>query len=165
MKTKTWFAALLTITSLVGLPSAASAGPAPQQQFLLNSAEGTTTTSVTATGVLNSVGEDITLDAAFKARRHGRFTVTSHEQFVFPAGALSVTLHVKGRETGDPAKCTSISTGSGTYDVTGGTQNFLAARGQGRFTFDSATVNQRDEHGECLDDDNVGVFFAKLHGT
>ena len=85
--------------------------------------------------------------------------------FVFPAGALNVTLHVKGRETGDPAKCTSISTGRGTYDVTGGTQHFLAAKGKGRFTFDSATVNQRDEHGQCLDDDNVGVFFAKLNGT
>ena len=115
--------------------------------------------------MFNGVGEDVTLDAAFKARQHGRFTVTSHERFDFPGGSLNVTLHVKGRETGDPAKCTSISTGRGTYDVTGGTQAFLVAKGEGRSTFDSAIVNQRDEHGQCLDDDNVGVFFAKLHGT
>lgn len=163
MKLKLVVSALVAVVGLLVGPEAALAAPSTNQQFFLNSPEGSTEVTVTAVGVFNGVGEDIVIDETFEEGKNGKFTFTGNDEFVFDEGRLFVSIDGRGRFEFNEETCSGSGTGRGTYDITGGKGLFKKAKGGGTFTFDFAFTGERVD-GECVEEESSGVFFAKLMG-
>lgn len=163
MKLRLIVGALVSVVSLLA-GSGAALAEHNTQEFLLNSPQGTETTTVTAVGVFNGVGEDVEVSGRFNEGRNGRFTFVARDKFVFDEGNLFVRIEGAGRILFNEETCAGRVSGRVSYRITGGTRIFGGARGSGTGTFDTAFVGE-NVNGECVEEEGSGVFFAELMGT
>ena len=163
MKLRLMVGALVTVVSLLA-GSGAALAEQNTQAFLLNSPQGSETTTVTAVGVFNGVGREEEVSSRFNEGRNGRFTFAIKDSFVFKEGNLFLSIRGAGRTVFNEETCAGRGSGRASYRITNGTGIFDDARGAGRATFDFAFIGEK-VNGECVEEDGSGVFFAKLLGT
>ena len=146
---------------LAGTSSPALAAEGGDQQFLLVVPEGTTKGDVVATGVFDGTGREKVVTEEFE--EDGTGTVVT--KFVFDEGKVFLTVEITSSTFEfDEETCAGSGTATGTYAITGGTGIFKKAKGGGEATAEFAFDEEKNDKGECVEDENSGVFFAKLVG-
>ncbi len=113
MKLRLIVGALVTVVSLLA-GSGAALAEHNTQEFLLNSPEGSTKTTVTAVGVFNGVGRDVVISDQFNEGSDGRFTFVSRDKFVFDEGRLFVRIEGAGRTAFNEETCSGRGSGRAT---------------------------------------------------
>ena len=139
---------MIAALSVVGLaPGTASSAPNTRQNFSITNDINAEGGPVVATGVIDAVGEDIVISE-------------QEDQFVFPAGTLTV-IHVpsRGHEHFNERTCTGSFHETGVYVITEGTGEYEGVTGGGRYR---ATGRFEDA---CGPEDPTGTFTISARGT
>jgi len=150
---------VITICAVLAIGLLAWAGPAAadpgaNQRFTIISSGSDVEAPgrVIASGVINGVGTDITLSESESGGK---------DQFVFPGQGdlfLTRTDDPGGSNSFDVRSCVGRFSGSGTFQITGGTGRFVGASGSGTYTF-RGTVVARTAQG-CAPEGTPPAFFV-----
>jgi hypothetical protein len=137
-----------TAVGILGFQTAASSSPVTKQSFTLTADindEGGGT--VVASGAINATGEDVVVS-------------DTEDQFVFPAGTLTI-IHapVRNTEHFNTKKCTGSFHEQGTYVISAGTGAYHGVTGSGAYR-----VTARFDS-DCTDTPPVGTVVITAHGT
>ena len=133
------------VVLLVGLPNAAVGDTTGSQDFLVVFAgpPGSTGSAV-ATGVFMGAGTVVTPE--------GQQPTGFPAVLTFPQGTLVLRISPTGNNLQfDPQSCVLSGPIFGTYDVIGGTGQFVGASGSGTFQGQVFALFGRDAQGQCID--------------
>lgn len=121
------------------------------------------TVMVIATGAINARGVEKEIESDFDD--DGPFTVKT--SFVFGGGTVFVTIKGTSSFTFNERACAGRFSGTGTYEITGGSGDFEEATGDGTGKFGGAFVAGRNADGSCSEDEDgalFDLFSAQLRG-
>lgn len=134
-----------------------------QQNFTLLGVNSETTT-VIATGAIIARGVEEVIEETFNDET-GEFTLIT--SFVFEDGTVFATVEATTSFTFNELSCLGRFTGTGTYDITGGSGDFEGATGDGTVKARGTFVAGRNADGSCSDDEadeQFNFFSAQLRG-
>jgi len=147
--------------ALLGFAGAAggvllTAGPAfaattGAQGFTLTSS-GRGPLQVTATGPIHGAAVDKT-------------SGPTHDQFVFPQGAVNVQHAPTSSHQGPTAGCTTFYTERGTYGLAGGTGAYAGASGGGTYFLHDVSFAKMLPNGTCSQKPSSNLTTIFAHGT
>ena len=139
---------LMGAVLLVGMAGPASAQSGTHQRFVLISTSENAPQRVVAGGVINGAGTDVVLSSTDNPDG----TSSGVDRFEFPRGSVTIAHQdTSATSSFDPRACVGRFSGTGDFQILGGTGIYAGITGSGTYTLRGTFVANRNPDGSCAE--------------